>query len=112
MKEEAMREAFAVTGYVSADQAVRLRETREGVVELSPEQEAGQVSMRVEAGDVTEVRVGASRGKQTLVQLLLKDGATVETVVRHRATAQGLSQIFDPALHQLTASATAKKIMV
>lgn len=112
MKEGAMREAFAVTGYVAADQAARLRDSKEGVVELSPEQEAGQVSMRVEASDVAEVRVGASRGKQTLVQLLLKEGATVETIVRHKATAQGLSQIFDPSLHQLTASATAKKIMV
>ena len=107
-----MKEAYAVTGYLTAEDAARLTERRKGVVELFPERDMAHVSMRVSAEEIAEVRVGATRKDQTLVQLILKRGATVETVIRSSASARGLSLLSDPTLQQLTAAATAKSIVV
>jgi hypothetical protein len=67
--------------------------------------------MRVELADVTEVRLGASARGTTLVQLLLKDKANVETVQRAVASKLGLARFNDPVLARLTAAATAKVIV-
>jgi hypothetical protein len=45
-----------------------------------------------------------------VVQLLLREGATVETVTRVKATPDGITRFHDPALQRLAASATAKVI--
>ena len=106
-----LREVFAVTGYVPDADAATLRKGASGSVEVQPERDASEVRMRVRGEDVAEVRVGSSQGGQTLVQLLLRENAEVETVLRAQATRDGISRFADPALQRLAASATAKVIM-
>lgn len=110
--QNSLREVFAVTGYVPDADAASLRKGASGYVEVQPERKSSEVRMRVRGEDVAEVRVGSSNGGQTLVQLLLRENAAVETVLRAQATHDGVSRFADPALQRLAAAATAKVIMV
>jgi hypothetical protein len=107
-----MKEALAVTGYVEDKVAQHLRALSPGKVDVRPERGVHDVLMRVDGADVAEVRTGSSAHGETLVQLILRDGAAVETVVRAVASAAGVARLNDPALIRLTAAATAKQIMV
>jgi hypothetical protein len=107
-----MREAMAVTGYVPDNVARALHKDRSGSVEVSPEREVDEVVARVQRRDIAEVRVGASVRGTTLVQLILKTNATVETIVRTQANAKGLQRFYDPNLNRLRQAATAKNILV
>ncbi len=107
-----MKEAYAITGYVSDDVVVRLKPNSPGSVEVRPERGVSEVVMQVEGSNVTEIRTGASSGGETLVQLILRDEAAVNTVIRSTAASKGLKMFHDPAIARLTSSATAKVIML
>lgn len=108
------KEVYAVTGYVKDSLAGQLK-TQEhwsniGMVEVNVERGFDEVMMRVNLGDVTEVRTGASIKGETLVQFILRDAFNVETVIRTTADIKGITRLYDPTLQLLIASATAKKI--
>ena len=108
-----MREAMAVTGYVAKNVADALSNKKsEAAVEVRPERDVEDVVARVAASDVVETRVGSTEGGYTMVQLILRDGAKVETVMRTEANAKGFAAFHDPVLNRVRAQATAKVIMV
>ena len=78
-----MREAMAATGYVASETAAQLASA--DLLEVWPERDVSKVVMRVSGKDVEEVRVGASESGQTLVQLILKEGAIVETALKAKS---------------------------
>jgi len=109
-----MREVMAVTGFVPAGTIVdkdRLSKGS-GMVELRPERTIDQVLIRVSGSDVEDVRVGATHEGMMLVQLILRNGAPVETVVKSTATPPGMRVFHDPVLNRVTQEATAKSITV
>jgi hypothetical protein len=105
-------EKYAVTGYLPDQVAHALKPKHAGAIEVLPERGSHDVLMRVQGQDIAEVRTGSSSDGHTMVQLILRDGAPVETVVRSTADAKGLTRFNDPAIGRLTASATAKVIAV
>ena len=109
------KEAYAVIGYVPDQVAAQLsspeRQQSGETVDVKVERGFDEVVMRVNLADVVEIRSGASRKSETLVQLMLRDGFKVETVIRTPANIKGISRLYDPALQLLIASATAKVIM-
>ncbi|GAB1646612.1 hypothetical protein [Krasilnikovia sp. MM14-A1259] len=105
-----MEERLAVTGYLPDAAAEGLPE-RAGQIDIRPERGYRDVAMRVDSADVMEVRVGSSAQGETLVQLFLREGARVETVVAVTADVEGLARLNDPTLARLIASATAKVIV-
>ncbi|GAB1691039.1 hypothetical protein [Krasilnikovia sp. M28-CT-15] len=106
-----MEERLAVTGYVPDTAAEGLSERASGQIDIRPERGYRDVAMRVDSADVMEVRVGSSAQGETLVQLYLREGARVETVVAVTADIEGLARLNDPTLARLIASATAKVIV-
>jgi hypothetical protein len=108
-----MREAMAITGYVSdaLAQALASGKAAGGAIEVKPERGYDDVVARVNRSDVTEVRVGASVKGESLVQLILRKDATVETIVRTPANVKGLQRFYDPTLNRLIQAATAKNII-
>jgi len=68
--------------------------------------------MRVATADIHETRVGSTEHGLSLVQLILRDGAPVETVVRTAASRAGLRAFHDPVLSRIRQEATAKVIAV
>jgi hypothetical protein len=109
-----MREAMAVTGYVPDEVARALASGKAagGAVEVKPERGHDEVVARVDRSDIAEVRVGASVRGESLVQLILRKNATVETVLRAPANAKGVQRFHDPNLNRLVQAATAKNIIV
>jgi hypothetical protein len=109
-----MRQVMAVTGYVEASVArdPSHLSKKKGPIEIRPERNVKDVVIRVAASDVEEVRVGATRAGMTLVQLILRRGAPVETVIRSEATPEGLQAFRDPVLNRVTQEATAKNIAI
>ena|SRR5438105_14745201 len=109
-----MAEVFAVTGYVADDMAknvVMKKWVSSGrYVDIRPDRDTDDVFVRVPAESVREVKVGASRGGSTLVQIFLKPGASVESVVRHKPDIEGLNRFYDPALARVAAAAIANVI--
>jgi hypothetical protein len=103
-------ERYAITGYVADPVASRLKATTPGTIEIAPERGHREVCMRVDGADVDEVRTGTSAHGETLVQLILRDGAVVETLFRTTADVKGVARFNDPTLARLTASATVKVI--
>jgi hypothetical protein len=103
-------ERYAVTGFVPDKIAHTLRAEHSDSVEIYPERGAHEVFMRVKGSDISEVRRGSSEQGQTLVQLLLRDGAVVETVIRSTADVKGVARFHDLTISRLTASATVKVI--
>jgi hypothetical protein len=108
-----MKTAYAVTGYVSNQLARKLsnKELR-GIIDVKPELGRDEVVARVSSEQIAEVRVGSSIKGETLVQLILRDNAQVETVIKTSANIKGIQQFNDPVLTRLVASATAKSIAV
>ncbi len=107
-----MAERFAITGYVSDSVAKQLKAQQRGPIETSPERGYSDIMMRVDGADVAEVRIGASTQGETLVQLILRDSAFVETIIRTTADAKGVSRFHDPTLTRLIAVAVANSIAV
>ena len=109
-----MREAMAVTGFVHASATLDTAQLSggTGTIEIRPERDVDQVLIRVATSDVEEVRIGGTHSGMTLVQLILRDGAAVETVVKSTATPPGMRVFHDPVLNRVTQEATAKSITV
>src|SRR5262245_18852490 len=102
-----MKTAYAVTEYVSTQLAKKLS-TKElkGDVDVKPEPGRDEVVARVSSEDIADVRVGSSSRGETLVQLILRDCANVQTVIKTSANVAGLQRFNDPVLTRLIASAT------
>ena len=108
-----MREAMAVTGFIHEDIANKLlKGTADRSIEVRPERDVKDVLVRVTTADVEETRIGSTEGGQTLVQLILRHNAGVETVVRTSASPEGFRAFHDPVLNRVRQEATAKVIMV
>jgi hypothetical protein len=107
-----MKEAIAVTGFVPDHLARTLAARQGGAIDIRPERGLNEVVMRVDGRDVDEVRTGASTQGETLVQLILRPDAPVQTVINSVANPLGLARLQDPILSRLTASATPKSILV
>ena len=107
-----MKEAIAVTGFVPDHLASNLTARQSGSIEIKPERGVDEVVMTVDVSDVDEVRTGASTQGETLVQLILRPDAQVQTVIKAVASPPGLARLQDPIISRLTASATPKVIMV
>ena len=107
-----MKEAYAITGYVSNEVAGRLKANSTGNVQVSVERGISNVVMQVEGSNVVAIRTGASSGGETLVQLILRDESAVQTIIHSTASGNGLQPFHDPAIERLTSSATAKVILV
>jgi len=105
-----MKEAMAVTGYVSEKDAALLKSKK--VFEIYPDKEVDEVSMRVYGEDAAEIRVGSSSGGKTLVQVILRDGAKIETVVSSEASPRGFERFHDPVINRIRQQAIAKVIMI
>ncbi|HWW61487.1 MAG TPA: hypothetical protein VN181_08980 [Thermoanaerobaculia bacterium] len=109
-----MAEAFAVTGYVPDAVAQQLGKdgwvSSGSVVEVRPDREVQDVYVRISSDAVQKVKVGASRGGTTLVQIILQGNANIESVIRHKATAEGLTRFYDPTLARVAAAAIANVI--
>lgn len=105
-----MREAMAVTGYVAADYVDRIKQSDQ--IEIWPERDVSEVVMRVKGKDVEDVRVGSTQSGHTLVQLILREGSSIETAVQARVDPQGMKAFHDPVLNRIRQEATAKKIML
>jgi hypothetical protein len=107
-----MKEAFAVTGYVPDEALRKLESDVAGKIDVRVERNSDEVVMRVDRADVAEIRAGASVNNETIVQVILRAGAAVETVVKAKASLEGVARFNDPVLQRLTATATAKSIQV
>jgi hypothetical protein len=107
-----MKEKMAITGYVLNDQLKSLKSKNLISFEVFPESETEEVYTRVSNNHIAEVRVGAAVKGRTMVQLILNDDATYETIHKQRISVKGIKIISDPALSRLIAAATAKSIMV
>lgn len=104
-----MAEAIAVTGYVDDKVGKQLRKPNWKSVDVHPERKEGHAFVRVAESSVRDVRVGSAKNGRTLVQLILNDDATIETVVRSAAKGE---RFFDPALARITAASIANKIEI
>lgn len=108
-----MREAMAVMGYVPTSSVGDLSvQGGDPIIELFPDISTKEVVLRVAKADVSEVRVGNPQAGFTLVQLILNDGANVESAIRTTADPAGLRSFHDPILNRIKQEATAKKIMI
>lgn len=105
-----MREAMGVTGYFDSGIVSGLSSIE--TIDLQPERAVADIYIRVRGEDVEEVREGGELDGLTLVQLILKDGASVETIHRVSASAEGLTAYHDPVLNRVRQEATAKKILL
>jgi hypothetical protein len=106
-----MREAMAVTGFIPKDQASNYKEFE--FLEVMPERDVESVVMRVATGDVEEARIGSTdKNGLTMVQLILRDETTIETVVRTSGTEPGLRAFNDPVLNRVCQEATIRVIMI
>jgi hypothetical protein len=107
-----MKEKMAITGYVLNDHLKSIKSKNLASFEVFPEAETEDVYTRVNNNHIAEVRVGASVKGKTIVQLILNDSASYETVYKQQISVKGIKLISDPALSRLIAAASAKSIMV
>jgi len=107
-----MKEVFAVTGYVPKSVLEKFASDSSAKIDIRVERGSDEVVMRVTHKDVAEIRAGASVKDETLVQLILRDDAAVETIIKSQASIRGIARFNDPMLQRLTATATAKSITV
>jgi hypothetical protein len=105
-----MREAMAITGYIRSEDLKSLQSAERA--EVYAEHDVPEVRMRVAGSDIAEVRAGSATGGLTMVQLILRQGAHVQTVVESTADAKGLRAFHDPVLNRIRQEATAKKIFI
>lgn len=90
-----------VVGYVSVSSMKRLK-GKSGTVDLRFEKGNDKVLMRVKREDIVEVKAGRKQGNEARVQVILKPGSVVETVIK---ALRNVKAIDDPTLTHLTASA-------
>ncbi|MBV9036428.1 MAG: hypothetical protein JO182_18210 [Acidobacteriaceae bacterium] len=107
-----MKEAYAITGYVSSETAKQLRAKTPGRIDVAAERGVQDFLTQVDGADVTEVRTGSDSGGQTLVQLILRDDAPVHTVFQSTASAKGLQALHDPVLGLIRPPSIIKRIVV
>lgn len=105
-----MREAMAVTGYLAVEAVDGIKSA--GQIDIFPERDVRDVRMRVAGADIEDVRIGGTEGGLTLVQLILRDGVAVETIIQATADPSGMRAYHDPVLNRIRQEATAKKIML
>ena len=106
-----MQQTMAVTGYVQHDVAQALAAGGyQGSLDVRPERGFDDVVARLDVADVAEVRVGALRDGESLVQLILVPHATVATVMREQRTFHGLQRFEDPTLRALVVTVPTKVI--
>jgi hypothetical protein len=106
-----MRNVKAVTGYLDDSIAAQLQRGEfPSSIEVRPEPEIQDVFVRVSREAVADIRVGASRDGLTLIQLILREGAVVESIYRTKAVS-GLRSFYDPVLNRVFQEATAKDIV-
>lgn len=93
-----MREAFAITGFVSNDVAKQLQggKRESGTIEVKLERGNSPVLVKVDSAAVQEVRTGASTKGETGVQLILRENASVETVLSTSLDRDGIARLTDP----------------
>jgi len=108
-----MKEAMAVTGYVSPEE-LRVLGSKDAQrsVDVRPERDIAEVYSRVSLNDIAEVRSGAETKGSVLVQLILKPKAKVETITSLTSTVTGLRRFHDPVLDRVRALAAPKMIFV
>jgi len=106
------RTAFAVIGYVDDTTAASLASgaLREPI-EVRVDPGTTDMIVRIDPTHVQDVRLGASSKGHTLVQLVLKDAARYETVIKPAAGQSELQLLRDPVLSHLTARAVLSVIM-
>jgi len=107
-----MKTKMAITGYVTDHHLKNIKSKEAYSFEVFPEVEIEDVYAKVTSNDIDDVRIGASNHGKTMVQLILKDNASVETVHKQQISVKGVRVIDDPTLSRLTAAATAKVIMI
>jgi len=108
-----MKEAMAVTGYVPDDVAKQLTGGKHGgPVKVFAQPGREEVFAQIDPSQIAEVRDGASSQGTTLVQLILKENAPVETIISSRANRDGLSRLHDPVLGSLIERIKSKSIYV
>lgn len=106
---QSSREAMAVTGYMTR---VSLQASDGDFFVVLPDVDVPQIRMRVRKADVAEIRKGHAKGDMILAQLILVDGAKVESVTETLATDDGMKAFHDPVLNRVRQEAVAKKIMM
>lgn len=96
-----MREAFAITGFVSNDVAKQLqgRKGESGTIEVKLERGNSPVLVKVDSTAVQEVRTGASAKGDTAVQLILRENASVVTVLNTSLNKDGIARLTDPLVY-------------
>ena len=97
-----MKEAIAVTGYVPDDVAKQLTGGKHrSPVKVFAQAGREEVFARIDPAQIAEVRAGASSQGTTLVQLILKENAPVETIISSLAARDWLQRLNDPVLGSL-----------
>ena len=102
-----MREAMAVTGYVESDSVDDF--IKQKTIEIRPDRDVPELVVRVASSDVEDVRVGNKSSGFTLVQLVLRDNAVIETVQITIGNTDQIKPFDDPILNGIRQEATAKK---
>lgn len=96
-----MREAFAITGFVSNGVAKQLQSRKggSGTIEVKLERGNSPVLVKVDSAAVQEVRTGASSKGETGIQLILHENASVETVLSTSLNKDGIARLTDPLVY-------------
>lgn len=103
MDQGAEKELTGIVGYVPSDVAASLEEGDcPGSIDFQFEPGNDQVTMRVSAEDITELRRGSDEGGHVRYHVLLREGAPVETAVK---MFRDVRAIEDATLSRLTAAA-------
>jgi hypothetical protein len=100
-KEKAMKEAYAITGYVPNAVAKSLSsglKNYSGKIEVKLDAGSSEFLARVDPAHVAEVRTGSSKGGETIVQIILRNKADVETVLNTTLNKSGIARLNDPVL--------------
>ena len=96
-----MKTAYGITGYLPARVAKALSAGKsEKSVDVRVERGSDDVLLRVQASQISEVRLGPSTKGETGVQLIFKKQPTVETVIRTQVPA-GVRLFDDPILKRV-----------
>lgn len=106
-----MREAMAITGYVPDKLVAEIKSV--DYVDVMPERDVNDVVIRVATADIEDARIGSTdKGNLTMVQLILRDNAKVETVAQSSASPDGMRAFDDPVLNRVRQEATVRVIMI
>lgn len=105
MTTSQQNEHTGVVGYVRDDVAQQLITSKyhEATVDLHFERGSDKIVMRVNREDIVEARPGKSQNGETLLQVILKHGSQVGTLIK---AFRDIKAIQDPTLNRLTAAAS------